>query len=65
MTWQRPRPRQATDSTVGFDSGEPSLDRYLVHRAWADHVSDPGRCYVCTDSGTGRVVDCCTLSAAA
>ncbi len=65
VTWQQPRPLQATDTTVGFDSGEPSLDRYLVRRALANHVSDLGRCYVCTDSGTGRVVGYHTLSAAA
>lgn len=65
MTLQRPRPIESADSTAGFDSGEPSLDRYLVDRALANHVSDVARCYVCAESDSGRVVGYYTLSAVA
>ena len=60
-----PRPIAATDDTSHFASGEPSLDRYLVERALANHVADLGRCYVCVDGDTGRVLGFYTLSAVA
>lgn len=65
MTLQRPRPIEPTDRTVGFDSGQASLDRYLADRALANHVSDFARCYVCVESETGQVVGYYTLSAVA
>ncbi len=65
MTLQRPRPIEPTDSTVSFDSGEASLDRYLADRALANHVSGFARCYVCIDSESGHVVGYYTLSAVA
>ncbi len=65
MTLQRPRPIEPTDSTVSFDSGEASLDRYLADRALANHVSGLARCYVCIDSESGHVVGYYTLSAVA
>ena len=65
MTLQRPRPIEPTDRTVGFDSGEGSLDRYLADRALANHVSDIARCYVCLDDETDQIVGYYTLSAVA
>jgi GNAT superfamily N-acetyltransferase len=65
VTLQRPRPIEPTDNTVGFDSGEASLDRYLADRALANHVSHVARCYVCTDSETNKVAGYYTLSAVA
>jgi predicted N-acetyltransferase YhbS len=65
VTLQRPRPIDLTDRTVGFDSGEASLDRYLVERALANHVAGFARCYVCVDSEDRRVVGYYTLSAVA
>ncbi len=61
----RPRPIQADDDVSDFASGEVSLDRYLVDRALANHVSDIARCYVCTDADSGRVIGYYTLSAVA
>lgn len=65
MTLQRPRPIEPTDSAGGFESGEGSLDRYLVDRALANHVSDLARCYVCVDSTNNQVIGYYTLSAIA
>lgn len=62
---QPPRTIESTDSTLGFDSGEAALDRYLVDRALANHVSDLARCYVCLDSENNQVVGYYTLSAVA
>jgi predicted N-acetyltransferase YhbS len=44
----------------GFDSGEPSLDEWLVRRAWANQVAGFSRTYVTTD-GT-RVIGYHSLS---
>ncbi len=65
MTLHRPRPIEPTDSAVGFESGESSLDRYLTDRALTNHISDLARCYVCMDSDSNRVVGYYTLSAVA
>lgn len=65
MTLHRPRPIEPTDSTVGFESGESSLDRYLTDRALTNHISDLARCYVCMDSDSNRVIGYYTLSAVA
>lgn len=65
MTLERPRPIEPADRLAGFDSGEASLDRYLVDRALANHVSDLARCYVCVDGVDNRVVGYYTLSAVA
>jgi GNAT superfamily N-acetyltransferase len=65
VTRQRPRPIEPTDNTVGFDSGEPSLNRYLADRALANHVAGFARCYVCVDSETDDVLGYYTLSAVA
>lgn len=65
MTPQRPRPIEPADGTLGFDSGEASLDRYLIDRALANHVSDLARCYVCVESEDNQVVGYYTLSAVA
>lgn len=62
---QQPRPIEATDNTTDFDSGEKSLDRYLADRALTNHLADLGRCYVCIDADTGRVLGYYTLSAVA
>lgn len=35
---------------VGFDSGEPSLDEWLVRRARANQIAEFSRTYVTTDS---------------
>lgn len=65
MKPQRPRPIEPTDNTSGFESGEPSLDRYLADRALTNHISDIARCYVCMDGDTDRIVGFYTLSAVA
>lgn len=65
MSPQQPRPIEATDDTTDFDSGEESLDRYLADRALTNHLADLGRCYVCIDGETGKVLGYYTLSAVA
>lgn len=65
VTFQRPRPIEPADSTVGFDSGEASLDHYLSDRALANHIAGLARCFVCLDSQTNRIVGYYTLSAVA
>lgn len=63
MTPQQPRPIAPGDDCTGFDSGEESLDRYLLERALANHLADLARCYVCLDAD--RVIGYYTLSAVA
>ncbi len=65
MNPQQPRPIEATDNTADFDSGEESLDRYLADRALTNHLADLGRCYVCVDGDTDKVLGYYTLSAVA
>ncbi|MGL4744285.1 MAG: GNAT family N-acetyltransferase [Dermatophilaceae bacterium] len=65
MNPEQPRPIDAADNTAGFDSGEPSLDRYLTNRALANHVAGHARCYVCVEGGTDTVIGYYTLSAVA
>lgn len=62
---QQPRPIKATDNTTDFDSGEESLNRYLADRALTNHLADLGRCYVCIDGHTYKVLGYYTLSAIA
>jgi predicted N-acetyltransferase YhbS len=62
---QQPRPIEATDNTTDFDSGEESLDRYLADRALTNHLADLGRCYLCLDGDTEKVLGYYTLSAVA
>lgn len=61
----QPRPIEASDNTADFDSGEASLDRYLADRALTNHLADLGRCYVCVDGETHKVLGYYTLSAVA
>lgn len=63
MEPQRPRPIEPSDDTADFESGEPSLDRYLTDRAVTNHLSDLARCYVCVDNDSDRIVGFYTLSA--
>lgn len=65
MNPQQPRPIEATDNTTDFDSGEESLNRYLADRALTNHLADLGRCYVCIDGDTDKVLGYYTLSAVA
>jgi GNAT superfamily N-acetyltransferase len=66
VTPRQPRPIAATDITADFDSGEPSLDRYLAARALANHVGDVARCYICLDGDDdGKILGYYTLSAVA
>ena len=65
MNPQRPRPIELSDNTTDFDSGEVSLDRYLTDRALTNHLADLGRCYVCVDADTDKIVGYYTLSAVA
>lgn len=65
MNPQQPRPIEATDNTTDFDSGEESLNRYLADRALTNHLADLGRCYVCIDGDTEKVLGYYTLSAVA
>ena len=45
-------PIDEADDTSSFNSGEASLDRYLIERALSNHLADISRCYVWTDSKT-------------
>lgn len=65
MNPQQPRPIEATDNTTDVASGEESLDRYLSDRALTNHLADLGRCYVCIDTDTEKVLGYYTLSAVA
>ena len=65
MNPQQPRPIEATDNTTDLASGEESLDRYLADRALTNHLADLGRCYVCVDAETDKVLGYYTLSAVA
>lgn len=65
MTPQHPRPIEPSDNTTGIDSGEASLDRYLADRALTNHLANLGRCYVCIDAETNKVLGYYTLSAVA
>ena len=65
MKPQQPRPIEATDNPTGFASGEESLDRYLADRALTNHLADLGRCYICVDAETDKVLGYYTLSAVA
>lgn len=65
MNPQQPRSIEATDNTTGFDSGEESLDRYLADRALTNHLANLGRCYICIDTDTEKVLGYYTLSAVA
>lgn len=65
MKPQQPRPIEPTDNTADFDSGEESLDRYLAERGLTNHLADLGRCYVCVDGNTDKVLGYYTLSAVA
>lgn len=57
-----PRPIRDTDLVATFDSGEPSLDAYLLKRALANHVGGASRCLVtCRD---GRAVGFYALASA-
>lgn len=65
MNPQQPRPIEPFDNTADFDSGEESLNRYLADRALTNHLADLGRCYVCVDADTDKVLGYYTLSAVA
>lgn len=65
MTPQQPRPIEPSDNTSDFDSSEESLDRYLAERALTNHLADLGRCYVCIDGDTNKMLGYYTLSAVA
>lgn len=65
MNPQQPRPIEPTDKTTDFHCGEESLDRYFADRALTNHLADLGRCYVCVDGDTERVLGYYTLSAVA
>lgn len=65
MNPQQPRPIEATDNTTEFDSGEESLDRFLADRALTNHLAGLGRCYVCVDADTDKIIGYYTLSAVA
>lgn len=65
MNPQRPRPIRPGDDTSGFACGEESLDRYLADRALTNHLADLGRCYVCIDGDSQKLLGYYTLSAVA
>ncbi len=55
MTRSRPiEPLREDHQLEGFHSGEPSLDEWLVRRAWANQIAGFSRTYVTTDGA--RVV---------
>ena len=61
--YSAPRPIGEHDVVADFDSGEPTLDKYLRGRALANHVEGASRCFVtCRD---GRVVGFYALASAA
>lgn len=60
--YSSPRPISEHDDLATFESGEPSLDRYLRTRALGNHVEGASRCFVtCRDD---RVVGYYSLSSA-
>lgn len=61
--YSAPRPLRGGDGVDTFDSGEPSLDKYLRTRALSNHVEGASRCFV-TCRGD-RVVGFYALAAAA
>ena len=60
---EAPTPLTEAHQTAGFSCGAPSLDEWLVRRAWANQVSGASRTYVVADSG--RVVGYCGLASGA
>ena len=61
--YSAPRPISEGDVVADFDSGEPTLDKYLRERALPNHVEGASRCFVtCRD---GRVVGFYALASAA
>ena len=61
---QAPAPLSEQHILDDFDSGVPSLDDWLRHRAWANQVSGASRTYVAAD-GEQRVVGYYALASGA
>lgn len=51
-----PSPLEAEDDLGGFDSGRPSLNRWLRERAWRNQQTGAARTYVLTRVDDGRIV---------
>ena len=54
MSLEAPAPLTEAHQVAGFSCGVPSLDEWLIRRAWANQVSGASRTYVVADGG--RVV---------
>jgi len=63
VTPQRPRAITSEDFPTVFNSGEISLDRYLVDKALFNHINGFSRCYVTVDKETNDIIGYYTLSA--
>lgn len=63
MAYTRPEPLRGKHRTEGFESGEPSLDGWLLKHARQAEAGNSARVYVTTDDGL-RVVAYYALSAA-
>jgi hypothetical protein len=51
LTLQAPTPLSARHRVEGFRSGVPSLDEWLIRRAWNNQVSGASRTYVVAAAG--------------
>ena len=60
----RPRPLAEHDERSHFDCGRDSLNTWLRHHAWHNHVSGVSRISVICDTSTQLIVGYVTLSAA-
>ena len=61
--FQRPVLLNQTHECVGFCSGEPTLDRWLVERAWPNELSGASRTFVTTPIARSDVVGFYSLAA--
>ena len=61
--FQRPVLLNQAHECVGFCSGEPTLDRWLVERAWPNELSGASRTFVTTPVACPNVVGFYSLAA--
>jgi len=62
-TFARPVPITQTHDLTGFGSGQPTLDKWLVERAWANESSGASRTFVTTLKTSSQVVGFYSLAA--
>jgi len=62
-TFARPVPLTQTHDLTGFCSGQPTLDKWLVERSWANESSGASRTFVATSQTSSQVVGFYSLAA--